>query len=122
MARGYNAGNRCRLVHRRGPAALGRCNRQRGIAARRAAQGDAHPHALTGHAASPAGWSVTGYGYGWQTGTIDGRRALFHTGANSGYLAVNAWLPDKQIAFAVLSNDQATNILQVTADLLKLAL
>lgn len=80
------------------------------------------PHALTGHAASPAGWSVTGYGYGWQTGTIDGRRALFHTGANSGYLAVNAWLPDEQIAFAVLSNDQATNILQVTANLLKLAL
>jgi CubicO group peptidase (beta-lactamase class C family) len=77
------------------------------------------PHVQTGTTASPDGWSVTGYGYGWQTGTITGHRAYFHTGDNSGYLAVNAWLPDEQITIAVLANDQATDILQVAADLLE---
>ena len=52
---------------------------------------------------------------------MDGRRAYFHTGDNSGYLAVNAWLPDEQLTLAVLSNDQATDILQATTDLLALA-
>jgi CubicO group peptidase (beta-lactamase class C family) len=85
------------------------------------------PHALTGTAAGPEGWSVTGYGYGygygygWQIGTISGRRTYFHTGDNSGYLAVNAWLPDEQITLAVLANDQATDILQVAVGLLELA-
>lgn len=79
------------------------------------------PHALTGSAASREGWSFAGYGYGWQIGTVAGRRAYFHTGDNSGYLAVNAWLPDEQIALAVLANDQATDILQVATDLLELA-
>ena len=41
-------------------------------------------------------------------GSASVRRACFHTGDNSGYLAVNAWLPDEQITVAVLSNDQAT--------------
>lgn len=79
------------------------------------------PHALTGSAATREGWSCTGYGYGWQIGTVDGRRVYFHTGDNSGYLAVNAWFPDEKIALAVLANDQATGILQVAADLLELA-
>jgi CubicO group peptidase (beta-lactamase class C family) len=79
------------------------------------------PHALTGTAAGRKGWSFTGYGYGWQIGTVAGRRAYFHTGDNSGYLAVNVWLPDDQITLAVLANDQATDILQATDDLLELA-
>lgn len=79
------------------------------------------PHALAGTAGSPEGWSLTGYGYGWQTGTITGRRAYFHTGQNSGYLAVNAWLPDEQVTLAVLSNDQATDILRAVTDVLELA-
>lgn len=80
------------------------------------------PHALTGTAASKVGWWFTGYGYGWQIGTVDGRPAYFHTGDNSGYLAVNAWLPDEQITLAVLANDEAADILQTTTDLLKLAI
>jgi CubicO group peptidase (beta-lactamase class C family) len=79
------------------------------------------PHALTGTTASGEGWSFTGYGYGWMIGTAAGRRAYFHTGDNSGYLAVNAWLPDEQVALAVLANDQAIDILQVATDLLELA-
>ncbi len=79
------------------------------------------PHALTGSTAARKGWSFTGYGYGWQIGTVDGRRAYFHTGDNSGFLAVNAWLPDEQITLAVLANDQATNIFQAVIDMLELA-
>jgi CubicO group peptidase (beta-lactamase class C family) len=79
------------------------------------------PHALTGTAANREGWSFTGYGYGWQIGTLAGRPAYFHTGDNSGYLAVNAWLPDEQITLTVLTNDQTTDILQATIDLLELA-
>lgn len=79
------------------------------------------PHALTGSAASGNRWSFTGYGYGWQIGTVAGRRAYFHTGDNSGYLAVNAWLPDEQITLAVLANDQATDILRVATDFLERA-
>ena len=59
---------------------------------------------------------------GPSAGAIAHHRALFHTGANSGYLAVNAWLPDERITLAVLSNDQASDILQATADLLEPAL
>lgn len=77
------------------------------------------PHALTGSAGRREGWSFTGYGYGWQIGTMAGRRAYFHTGDNSGYVAVNAWLPDEQIALAIVANDQATDILQIAADLLE---
>jgi hypothetical protein len=80
------------------------------------------PHALTGTAASSDAWSFTGYGYGWQIGTVAGRPAYFHTGDNSGYLAVNAWLPDDQITLAVLANDMAIDMLQTTTDLLKLAI
>lgn len=79
------------------------------------------PYALTGTTAGREGWSFTGYGYGWQIGTMAGRRAYFHTGDNSGYLAVNAWLPDDQITLAVLANDQATDILRAATDLLELA-
>lgn len=79
------------------------------------------PHALAGSAMAREGWSFTGYGYGWQIGTVDGRRAYFHTGGNPGYLSLNAWLPDEQITLAVLTNDEATDILQAATDLLELA-
>lgn len=78
------------------------------------------PHAQTGSAPARQGWSFTGYGYGWQIGTINGRRAYFHTGDNRGYLAVSAWLPDEQVTLAVLANDQATDILQAVTDMLEL--
>jgi hypothetical protein len=45
------------------------------------------------------------------------RRAYFYTGDNSGYLAINAWLPDEQITLAVLANDQANDIFRVATDL-----
>jgi len=80
------------------------------------------PHPPTDSAASAErGWSFTGYGYGWRIGTAAGRRAYFHTGDNSGYLAVNAWLPDEQISLVVLANDQANDIIQVATDVLELA-
>jgi hypothetical protein len=52
---------------------------------------------------------------------VAGRPAYFHTGDNSGYLADNAWLPAEQITLAVLTNDQTTDLLQATDDLLELA-
>lgn len=54
-------------------------------------------------------------------GCIVARRgAYFHTGDNSGYVAVNAWFPDEQITLAVLANDQTADILRIAADLLEL--
>lgn len=79
------------------------------------------PQAVTGSAPGREGWSFSGYGYGWQIGTVAGHRACFHTGDNSGYLAVNAWLPDERVTLAVLANDQAADILQVATNLLELA-
>jgi CubicO group peptidase (beta-lactamase class C family) len=79
------------------------------------------PHAPADSPATREGWSFTGYGYGWQTGTVAGHRAHFHTGGNPGYLSVNAWLPDEQITLAVLTNDEATDIFQTVTDLLELA-
>lgn len=78
-------------------------------------------HAVLDTPATREGWSITGYGYGWQIGTVLGRRAYLHTGDNTGYLAVNVWLPDEQIAFAVLTNDEATDIIHVATDLLEMA-
>ena len=79
------------------------------------------PHALTGSAAAREGWSFSAYGYGWRIGTVASRRAYFHTGDNSGYLAVNAWLSDEQVTLAVLANDQAADIFRAVTDTLKLA-
>ncbi len=79
------------------------------------------PHAVIRTTPRPTGWSLTGYGYGWQIGTVDGRRAYFHTGDNSGYLALNAWLPDEHITLAILANDEATDVLRIAASLLELA-
>jgi CubicO group peptidase (beta-lactamase class C family) len=79
------------------------------------------PHAPAGSATAQEGWSFTGYGYGWQIGTVDGRRTYFHTGGNPGYLSLNAWLPDEQITLAVLTNDEATDISQAVSDMLELA-
>lgn len=79
------------------------------------------PHALLDPAATREAWSFTGYGYAWQIGTVAGRRAYCHTGDNSGFLAVNVWLPDEQVAVAVLTNDQATDVFQVATDVLETA-
>jgi CubicO group peptidase (beta-lactamase class C family) len=77
------------------------------------------PHAATGAASRPEGWSFTGYGYGWQLGSAAGHRAYFHTGDNSGYAAVNAWLPDEQIMLAILANDETADVLQAALDVLE---
>jgi CubicO group peptidase (beta-lactamase class C family) len=76
---------------------------------------------VPGSAGTRGNWSFTGYGYGWRIGAIAGRRAFFHTGDNPGYLAVNAWLPDEQLTLVVLTNDQATDIVQSVTDMLELA-
>jgi CubicO group peptidase (beta-lactamase class C family) len=78
-------------------------------------------HALTGSAASEGAWSFPGYGYGWRIGTVSGRRAYCHAGDNSGYLALNAWLPDEQIMLAALANDDASDLLRVANDVLEMA-
>ena len=80
------------------------------------------PHALTGSPARNEGLAFTAYGYGWQIGTASGHPACFHTGDNSGYLALNLWLPQAQVTLAALANDQAANILQTAIDLLQLAI
>ncbi len=62
---------------------------------------------LTSHAATGLG-GLDGYGYGWQTGRIAGRRVLCHSGDNAGFKSFNAWFPDHASHIIVLSNDDAT--------------
>jgi CubicO group peptidase (beta-lactamase class C family) len=52
----------------------------------------------------------SGYGYGVHVVTAHGHRALLHPGDNPGYRSALAWVPDQQVAVAILSNDDATDV------------
>lgn len=62
----------------------------------------------------------TDYGYGWFLGPLAGQQARHHTGDNSGFKCLNAWLLDTDLRFVLLSNqdhvDRATleNLLEAT--------
>ena len=59
------------------------------------------------------------YGLGVQVVTIDGRRAMGHSGRLLGFRAVVRWLPDEGIAVAVMTNQSRTDPNVLVRDLLR---
>ena len=59
------------------------------------------------------------YGLGVQVLTIDGRRAMGHSGRLLGFRAVMRWLPDEGIAVAVMTNQSRTDPNLLVRDLLR---
>lgn len=55
-----------------------------------------------------------GYGYGCFVGRLaDGRRVLYHTGDNVGFVCVNAWFPDDDVRLVALSNEETTDLMAI---------
>lgn len=50
---------------------------------------------------------TTAYGYRTYGGTIAGKPARFQPGDNPGFLSLLAWLPQADVTFAMLSNDDS---------------
>jgi CubicO group peptidase (beta-lactamase class C family) len=78
------------------------------------------PHALADEMVP--GVTIEGYGYGWYLGEVAGHRITFHTGGNAGFQSINAVLPDDEACFVALTNDTATDLLDVSLELLALAI
>ena len=72
------------------------------------------------HAQLRRAWKPHGYGYGWFIGTVAGHPGYYHPGDNPGYQSFNARLHDPAIRFAVLTNDETTDLRSVVADLVEL--
>jgi CubicO group peptidase (beta-lactamase class C family) len=64
----------------------------------------------------------TGYAFGWLVDELRGHRYLYHPGLLQGYHASNAYLPDDDIAVAVLSNVQDTDVNGINRHLATMAL
>ncbi len=47
----------------------------------------------------------SGYGLGWNTGTYDGRSAIYHTGGFEGYYALASFLPEEGLGISILVNE-----------------
>jgi CubicO group peptidase (beta-lactamase class C family) len=62
------------------------------------------------------------YGLGVQQVAVDGHLTLGHSGRYLGARVVVRWLPDEQIAIAVLTNQSRTDVNPILAKLLKIAL
>ncbi|MFN3229467.1 MAG: serine hydrolase domain-containing protein [Asticcacaulis sp.] len=54
-----------------------------------------------------AGFKRTGYGLGWYSGTYDGAPFFHAFGSFSGFRSHTSFMPDRDLAVAVLSNDDA---------------
>ena len=55
-----------------------------------------------------------GYGYGCFIGRdCDGRRVIYHTGDNAGYVCVNVWFPDDDVRLVAVSNEETTDLMAI---------
>jgi CubicO group peptidase (beta-lactamase class C family) len=55
-----------------------------------------------------------GYGYGCFIGRDSGgRRVIYHTGDNAGFVAVNVWFPDDDVRLVVVSNEETTDLMAI---------
>jgi CubicO group peptidase (beta-lactamase class C family) len=62
------------------------------------------------------------YGYGLLTGRSEGRPIVFHTGDNSGFKALSVWLPENDLAVAILSNEESSDLEPVASRTLAMLL
>ena len=85
----------------------------------RAAMRTVHTPVNDGDVTGPL-FQVHGYGYGLYLGTAGGRRVVFHTGDNFGFLALTAWFPDDDVRLVVLANDEAVALHSIAAELLSM--
>jgi CubicO group peptidase (beta-lactamase class C family) len=60
---------------------------------------------------------ATHYGYGLSLTMLAGEPLVFHTGHNPGFRALAGFLPDREVAFAYLSNEETTDLAVVMDDL-----
>jgi CubicO group peptidase (beta-lactamase class C family) len=60
------------------------------------------------------------YGYGLLTGRTEGRPIVFHTGDNFGFKAMSVWLPEDDLAVAILSNEESTDLEPVVSRVLQI--
>ncbi len=72
----------------------------------RVLRGSARISMFTSHAQVEQGLA---YGYGWFLGPLLGHHARFHPGDNAGFQSFSAWLPDLDLLFVVLSNQERTS-------------
>jgi CubicO group peptidase (beta-lactamase class C family) len=81
-----------------------------------------HPQVKIEDSLSQAGtiW-ISAYGYGIYIGSIAGHPALFHTGDNPGFRSLLAWLPQADMTFAVLANDESTDLEDIALRLVRAA-
>jgi CubicO group peptidase (beta-lactamase class C family) len=55
-----------------------------------------------------------GYGYGCFIGQDSGgRRVIYHTGDNAGFVAVNVWFPDDDVRLVAVSNEETTDLMGI---------
>jgi CubicO group peptidase (beta-lactamase class C family) len=70
-------------------------------------------HTTTGMPFATSEWltqDAYGYGYGYFLGRLGSRPIRFHTGDNPGYRSLIGWLPGSETSFALLSNDEACDL------------
>jgi CubicO group peptidase (beta-lactamase class C family) len=60
------------------------------------------------------------YGYGLLTGRTEGRPIVFHTGDNFGFKAMSVWLAEDDLAVAILSNEESTDLEPVVSRVLRI--
>ena len=52
------------------------------------------------------GLTDVGYGYGWFTAELEGRRLVFHPGDNAGFVSLLVWAPERDLVAAFLVADE----------------
>lgn len=57
---------------------------------------------------------LTGYGYGWEIGNVQGETTIKHTGIVNGYVTYVSYLPAEKIFVAILSNIENIADLDIT--------
>jgi len=60
---------------------------------------------------------ATHYGYGLSLAMLQGEPLVFHTGHNPGFRALAGFLPEREVAFAYLSNEETTDLAVVMGGL-----
>ena len=59
--------------------------------------------------------NLTGYGYGWAIGNVQGSRTIKHTGVVNGFVTYTSYLPHEKIFIAIFSNFEGAGDLNIPA-------